>query len=169
MRNILVTISDKDIFDTPYDEPLEYVVRPTSKAFVYDAAGNVGLLYARGHYGLPGGGVEDGETYEGALLRECMEEIGCTVCVERVIGEVHNYRAKDKKKYEIAYFVAYVVGEKGAPTTDDATEKQIDIVWMDEESACAALRGQVTKPTEDSGEYAWYFNSRSHVAALDNL
>jgi 8-oxo-dGTP diphosphatase len=54
---------------------------------------------AAGRWELPGGKVEAGETPEGALVREIVEELGCQVVVERwlegevPIGSTHVLRA----------------------------------------------------------------------------
>ncbi|TWT01521.1 NUDIX hydrolase [Planomicrobium sp. CPCC 101079] len=58
---------------------------------------------ARGTYGLPGGGVEEGESYAEALLREVAEETGYINCeVKNKIGVVTE-RRKDRFE-ENTYF-----------------------------------------------------------------
>lgn len=51
------------------------------------------LIYSEknGDYKLPGGGVEEGETYEEALIREVEEEAGVRVAVDKEIFRVMEY------------------------------------------------------------------------------
>lgn len=41
---------------------------------------------------FPGGGVDDGESKENALKRECVEEIGCRVVIKRILPK-HQVRS----------------------------------------------------------------------------
>ena len=63
-------------------------IRPGVSAVIVDADGRI-LLQQRtdnGHWGLPGGAVEFGESIGDALRREVVEETGLTVEVGRLIG-----------------------------------------------------------------------------------
>ncbi len=157
-------IKDSDIFENPTPEPLEYTIRPTAKGFVFDSDGNIALLAIREGYGLPGGGVETGETFEEAFVRECQEEIGCDVEIISIIGSAEQYRAKDAKKYMFVYFVAKVVGEKGTPTTSQNDEHGIEIVWFSKEKTKDVLEKQLQEIPES--EYVRWFNFRTHLSAF---
>lgn len=53
------------------------------------------LSYYPDTWTFPGGGIKRGETPEGALVRECKEEVGLTPQNLRVVGEVlfeHEYK-----------------------------------------------------------------------------
>lgn len=58
-------------------------------AVIANDEGKVLLLmstYDGGRWGLPGGGVEPGETIHQAIVRECMEEIGAKVIINAFTG-----------------------------------------------------------------------------------
>lgn len=163
MEQFLV-LRDSDIFDNPLPEPEEYIVRPTVKGVVIDEEGNIGLLSIREQVGFPGGGVELGETFEEAFIRECDEEIGCLVEIVSTIGKAKQYRAKDGKEYDLIYFVAKVVGEKGSPSTSQDDELGVQVVWFSEEKTKEILEKQIDEIEEF--EYARQFNFRTHLAAF---
>ncbi|TCC00174.1 NUDIX domain-containing protein [Micromonospora zingiberis] len=64
------------------------VVRAVCGAVIQDTAGRVLLMRRNGEgtWGLPGGGVEPGETWEQATLRECQEETGWQVNLRGLLG-----------------------------------------------------------------------------------
>ncbi|MEV4414089.1 NUDIX domain-containing protein [Catellatospora sp. NPDC049609] len=76
------------------------VVRAACGVVVYDEAGRVLLMrrHGEGTWGLPGGGVEPGETWAQAAIRECREETGWEVRLDGLLGiysdpatQVHRY------------------------------------------------------------------------------
>jgi 8-oxo-dGTP pyrophosphatase MutT (NUDIX family) len=61
---------------------------PSASAVIFDGRGRV-LLQQRsdgGQWGLPGGGMEIGETITDAVVREVREETGLAVSARRLIG-----------------------------------------------------------------------------------
>lgn len=161
----LSSISDKDIFENPIKEPKFYRLRATVKGIVFDQEGNVALLTVRDHSLFPGGGVKRKETLENALIRECMEEIGCKVVATLYLGDFVQYRFQTARKYVISFFIAHVIGEKGAPTTTDASEREAHVTWKTPEEVKELLESQIAiLPKED---YAFHFNARTHLQAFE--
>lgn len=63
--------------------------RMSSHAVICNQDGQILLLkanYADHAWGLPGGGLDVGETIHDALIRECQEELGCEVEVKYLSG-----------------------------------------------------------------------------------
>lgn len=80
-----------------------------------------------GHWGLPGGHVEPGESVTEATVREVLEETGFQVEVGRLIG-VYSDPARqtvgqgaERPQLVNLCFDARVVGETGQPTTPEET------------------------------------------------
>ena len=63
--------------------------RLSSHAVIVNTCHQVLLLkatYAGCAWGLPGGGLDQGETIHQALVRECFEELGCDISIEYLSG-----------------------------------------------------------------------------------
>jgi 8-oxo-dGTP diphosphatase len=61
-----------------------------------------------GCYELPGGGVDDGETFGESAVRECLEETGLTVTAITGMFEGFDYATKDKPKVRQLNFAVEV-------------------------------------------------------------
>lgn len=63
--------------------------RMSSHAVICNQQNQILLLkatYAECVWGLPGGGLDVGETIHEALIRECREEVGCEIQIEYLSG-----------------------------------------------------------------------------------
>ncbi len=101
---------------------------PSVAAIIFDDSGRV-LLHQRGdngYWGLPGGGVELGETVAEAVIREVAEETGYTVEIVRLVGvysdpshTVVRYADGNAVQYVSSLFECRITG--GAPLLSDET------------------------------------------------
>lgn len=132
-------------------EVAQFTVREAARAVVFDADGNVALLYVGRdeYYKLPGGGIDAGESKEEALRRECLEEIGCDVEIVRELGTIIEYRKMFNIK-QISYcYAAKVIGEKGEPKyTAHEIERGFKKLWVPYEEALRLMRESKAKSPE---------------------
>jgi 8-oxo-dGTP diphosphatase len=79
---------------------------------------------ARGQWSIPGGGVEVGESLEGAVERETLEETGLTVTSASLIDVVDQVHLDAQGKIEYHYVIVdYIVQAMGKPkASSDAAE-----------------------------------------------
>ena len=81
----LLVIKDKDIFPNEVEkEDLVYELRLAVKAVIVDLDGKIALV-GKKYRLLPGGGVNEGEIFTNAIKRECLEEVGCSIEIDKEI------------------------------------------------------------------------------------
>jgi 8-oxo-dGTP pyrophosphatase MutT (NUDIX family)/predicted GNAT family N-acyltransferase len=86
------------------------------------------ILTASGHYFLPGGGMDEGETPEECLRREVLEETGCQIKIGAYIGKAQRYFISSQKEPLLSigmFYTAELTEQIQAPVEDDH-----DIVWI---------------------------------------
>ncbi len=171
----LLDIQPADYFPNSNNSLEHIVVRNTAKGIVYDNQGKIALVGLK-YPSLPGGGVEDGETFEQAFLRECKEEIGCAVEIVGTVGTINQYRTDEcidhhniSQMYHVVCFTAKVVGEKHEPTEQHLYEKQIIIHWFFVEEAINFLQKQLVELLDRSDfRVAPIFNTKMAIEFLKN-
>ncbi|MBP6948738.1 MAG: NUDIX domain-containing protein [Candidatus Pacebacteria bacterium] len=153
MKTIL-TLIERDIYPnneiTPESEYLKS--RRTTRIVIFDTEGNVALgAVNEGNdtfrYSIIGGGIDEGELIEDALIREALEETGCKIkniqelgtIEERGIGNEFN-----KRRVQFNYcFTADVDGEKNNPQfTKEDVHDGLTVVWLSLEEAIRCLKNQ---------------------------
>ena len=140
--------------------------RQAARAVVFDNNKKVALLFvsAKGYHKLPGGGVEEGESLEEALKRECREEIGCEIKITGEIGTIVEYRTFFNVKQESFCYVAEVVGEKGEPMfMDDEIEEGFMIKWVNFDEAIKLMEA------DQSSDYQGKFIKIRELAFLKEV
>ncbi|HET8575424.1 MAG TPA: NUDIX hydrolase [Candidatus Paceibacterota bacterium] len=162
----LLTLHDQDVFpesEIRWKEPDEYATRMAVKIILFDDENRLALVGTRYRL-LPGGGVEEGESFSEAAVREAMEEVGCRIIVEREIGVTEEFRGKIARRQEAHYLLARVVGKKGKPTTLQEDEQGMEAEWYTLPDAISLL--QKEKQEISFLSYHSCFNVRTHLVVL---
>lgn len=158
----LLYIDDNDIF--PNVKEIDKTVkrsRKASKVILLDENNNI-LLIGREHRLLPGGGLEVGESFEEAAIRECKEETGYDINIIDLIGFTEEFRAEEGR-HQITYcFIAKIAGEQNKPTTTEDEEQGLVLDWLTIEDAITLLEKQKSTFTEK--DYNGCFNVRTQLA-----
>jgi ADP-ribose pyrophosphatase YjhB (NUDIX family) len=140
------TIYERDVFpNKPEPKNIVYSDRNTVKAIVLDSDNKIALVgnVQNNYLQLPGGGVDEGEDIRLGVVRECLEEIGCTIKIIEDIGIIDDYRPRDKKHCINYCFAAKVIGNKQSPK-HTAEELRIGMFtrWVSPNEALAIFRNQ---------------------------
>jgi 8-oxo-dGTP diphosphatase len=108
-------------------------------AVVFDETGGILLIRRKyppfqGHFALPGGFVEIGETTDAAALRELKEETGIEGSSPRLIG-VYSDPARDERHHVVS--IAYLVQARSFDVRagDDAADAHFVANWQQEKLA----------------------------------
>lgn len=88
------------------------------------------------YYVIPGGGVENEETNEQALIRECLEELGVNIKVKNLILELISEKEETAGQKEYFYFADIINGIIGTGQGQEFNNNsghcgQYDIEWVD--------------------------------------
>lgn len=144
---IIATITESDVYKEMEPTPKESYgpLRKTSRVALFDEHNNVALHYysTNGGYFMIGGGVEDGESIEDALIREVKEEVGCKIKNVKELGIIieHGVGKEVKHTQENYCFIAEVDGEKGTPQfTEQEIAWGIQLVWFQIDEAIEKIK-----------------------------
>lgn len=137
MKHICTTY-EKDVYPNKEIFVVEYFDRLTVKAIILDQNGKMALVGNKKNnfLQLPGGGVDNGESMEEGLVRECLEEVECFVEISSEVGYIDDYRSRDKK-HNINYcYVVNVLEKKGMPLyTDNESRIGMYTKWVSVDEA----------------------------------
>lgn len=128
---ILQILNEENVSES---ELQNYKVRRAVRIILIDEDKKIAILYSlKGdYYSLPGGGVEDTETYEKAVLRECLEETGCNTELLIDLGMIEEVRQEKKIINRTKGFVGKVIGEKGIRSLElGEIEEELELLWVD--------------------------------------
>jgi 8-oxo-dGTP pyrophosphatase MutT (NUDIX family) len=123
---------------------------PSAHAVIRDDAGRILLVrHVEGHWQLPGGAVDPGETPAEATRRECMEEMGVVVEPIRIAGVYGgpSYRVRyangDEAAWIATIFETRLVSGEPAPSDDET----IDVGWFAPDELDALPQSDATRLT----------------------
>ncbi len=100
-------------------------------------ANKIAIIHAKNnnYYELPGGGVEENETPEVALIRESKEETGCEVEIIKPIGRILELRKMSGISNDSHGYLAKVVSRGNLALTEKEISEGKDVMWVTPEEA----------------------------------
>lgn len=107
-------------------------IKKTARAIIFDENNNLITIrrkkYKDGnlikeYYVIPGGHLDENETFEDAVIREIKEELGIEVSIKKEIIHLYN---NDLKQDEIFFECEYIDGEIGTGTGEEWTNPDIE-------------------------------------------
>ncbi len=142
-----------ELKDTQYKEDCFTHIRVISRALVLDEEGRVALhrihrndiFGDENYFETPGGGVDEGETLEQAVIRECKEELGEDIEVLQDLGVVKDAYNLIHRKNENHYFLCKKLtqGEKHFVSEGDSLIQET--LWVSLDEGIHLLRKQSDK------------------------
>jgi 8-oxo-dGTP pyrophosphatase MutT (NUDIX family) len=134
---------------TIYREAVRGIIRKGNKLLMVYSSKD-------GDYKFPGGGVNTGETYEEALMREIREECGAMVtCIRSEFGMVIEYAKPKEPEYDVfkmasRYYLCDIDPVLRDQILDDYEEKLgFKPVWIDIDSAIEANKKLIESERHD--------------------
>ncbi len=115
--------------------------------------GKVLLSYEErtGVYMSPGGGLENGETFEECVVRELQEEAGFNVKPVKPFVKVKEYAFE--VLWENNYFICEIQGECEKQLTENEKYNKVKAVWVDIEKAIEIFSDYQSKDTDRASLY----------------
>ena len=104
-----------------------------------------------GVYMSPGGGLENGETYEECVVRELQEEAGLKVKPIKAFVKVKEYAYE--VLWENNYFICEIVGECERHLTESEEYNRVSAKWVDIDEAIRIFSDYQSKGTDQASLY----------------
>lgn len=138
-KNKYVAILTPDVEATFEALKREFVVVEAAGGVVDSGSGALLMIYSRGHWDLPKGHVERGESGRQAALREVEEETGISC---EVVGDAplaHTWHAYDTYgRWELKRTEWWAMRATGGELKAQSEEGIVDVAWCD--ARCLAER-----------------------------
>ena len=172
MKTLLTINQQGIILDSPKQDSLSFRKREAARAVLLDSNDQVYLLNVSNHdyHKLPGGGIDEGESIEKALMRELMEEVGCKAEIIKELGIVIEYRDfENGGLIQTSYcFLARQVGEQTESSLEEGEldEGMYEVKAKNIEEAINLLQND--KPDNLEGKFIQKRDIAFLKAAIEN-
>lgn len=113
---------------------IEYIDRIGVYALIFKND-KIAVIKLPGGYFLPGGGIEENESNEECLKRECMEELGCTINIKDFVCTASSYHFGRRFNRYIHSIGNFYLADS-LKKVSEPTEKDHKLVWLTIEEAC---------------------------------
>jgi len=134
-------LTDKNVLGT--DGFSQKEPRKKSRAILINAEGKYAIIYEKqsGFHTFPGGGIENGENEETAIIREVLEETGCSCDIVNPLGIVYENRFHSDSAHLTYYFVIHTKTQDPVPQyTNEEMELKTMIKWCSLDEAIHLIR-----------------------------
>ena len=143
--SILKIFNDEQIKSEIYEA---FSKRFSVRAVVVDSDNNIALIHSNkfNYHEIPGGGVEEGESAEQSVVRECKEEVGCNVEIIKDLGVTLEVNGVNKITNTSYGYLVKVLGEKqNTEHMEEEIEEDFDIMWVPIDQAIELIKSDVLK------------------------
>jgi 8-oxo-dGTP pyrophosphatase MutT (NUDIX family) len=130
---LLASLKAQDVeVDVPSFDYDSFTPRSAVRAILLDGS-KICLIHVseHGYYMLPGGGIDEGEDVQGALLRELEEEVGCRAEMVAEIGSIVIFNDRWRKKQtDFCYSLRKTEGLQSTAITDFEASEGHTVIWV---------------------------------------
>ena len=139
---IIFKLTDEDfnLDIKPFDNPR---CRMGARGIVLNDEGKIAVLNKskKNEFKLIGGGIENNEDPEVAFKREVLEEAGCEVEIDELLGIVIEEKSQDNFKQTSYVFLSHVTNDtKELHLTKKEIEEGSKLLWMDIDDALNSIK-----------------------------
>lgn len=139
---LIARITDEDIGEemVPMNNPFH---RKAARGIVLDDEGNIAVFYKKNknQYKVPGGGLDENESFEEVFIREVREEVGCEVKIISCLGYTEECKTKSNYIQTSYVFVGKVIKKlENLELTKMEIDEGGERLWMKPEEALEKMK-----------------------------
>lgn len=169
--NLIAKITDEDIGEeiVSMNNPMH---RKASRGIVLDDNDNMAVFYKKNknQYKLPGGGLDENESFEEAFIREVEEEVGCKVQIIKCIGYTEEYKTKSNYMQTSYVFIGKIIEKlENLSLTQMEDEEGGQRLWMTPEETLEKMKENYNKllASEYTSLYSTKIVAKRDIAILE--